>query len=46
MWQPVLGTITDEIADKAKIPIKVDHPFVRVVGDFAIAAFNELCEMV
>nr|GEW25150.1 hypothetical protein [Tanacetum cinerariifolium] len=44
-WQPVLDRINSEIANKAKTPIIVDHPFVPVIGDFAIGAFNELCEM-
>lgn len=45
-WQPVLGTINSEIAYKAQRPIIVDHPFVPVIGDFAIGAFNDLCETV
>ncbi|PWA93184.1 hypothetical protein CTI12_AA073490 [Artemisia annua] len=28
-----------------EVSIEVDHPFVPVVGDFAVAAFNELCRM-
>lgn len=30
----------------AEASVEVDHPFVPVVSDFAVAAFNELCRMV
>lgn len=38
---------TSEMDDELReVSIELDHPFVPVVSDFAIAAYNELCRMV
>lgn len=33
------------LVEKNKISIGVDHPFVRVIGEFAVVTFNKLSEM-
>lgn len=40
------GGLSLENAEKAKLPIGLEHPFVNVVGNFAIDAFNSVCNMV
>ncbi|GJS07586.1 hypothetical protein Tco_0364382 [Tanacetum coccineum] len=41
---PGLGAINLHGFEKEKMPIKIDNPIVSLIGNFAIAAFNEAIE--
>ncbi|GJZ04910.1 hypothetical protein Tco_0538185 [Tanacetum coccineum] len=40
-----LREVSKMLIEQEKKSIGIDHPFVRVIGEFAVATFNKLCEM-
>nr|XP_043622505.1 uncharacterized protein LOC122594097 [Erigeron canadensis] len=42
---PMLEYLSPELLNEVKRPINLDHPFVHVIADFAVASFNNIIQM-
>lgn len=46
LWQRVFKGLSHKLVEIEKRSIEHDHPFVCAIGEFAVATFNKLREMV